>query len=292
MSLRLKFNIALLIAMVFGASVAGMFAHQLLQDNAREEVLDSARIMLQSAVAVRGYTVGEIKPLLAMQQKRQFIKQTVPAYAARQYITKVQSQYPDYNYKEATLNPTNPVSRATDWETDIINHFRTHDDAKELVGERKTATGPMLYLGRPIKITNKACLACHSTPAAAPETMIEAYGTANGFGWQHNEVVGAQVVTVPMSLPLARADKAFMAFMTSLIGVFVVIVILINILLHFVVVRPVTVMAEKANEVSLGALTAKELDITGNDEISSLGQSFNRMHRSLANAVSLLDDDD
>lgn len=89
MSLRLKFNIALLIAMVFGASVAGMFAHQLLQDNAREEVLDSARIMLQSAVAVRGYTVGEIKPLLAMQQKRQFIKQTVPAYAARQYITKV-----------------------------------------------------------------------------------------------------------------------------------------------------------------------------------------------------------
>jgi protein-histidine pros-kinase len=292
MGLRLKFNIALLLAMVVGASIAGYFAHRLLQDNAREEVLDSARIMLQSAVAVRGYTVGEIKPLLAMQQKRQFIKQTVPAYAARQYIAKVQAEYPDYNYKEATLNPTNPASRATDWETDIINHFRTHDETQELIGERETATGRMLYLGRPIKITNAACLACHSTPAAAPETMIEAYGTANGFGWQHNEVVGAQIVTVPMSLPLARADKAFVAFMSSIIGVFVVIVLLINLLLHFVVIRPVTVMAAKANEVSMGALTAKELDIQGNDEISSLGQSFNRMHRSLANAVSMLEDDD
>lgn len=292
MSLRLKFNIALLIAMCLGAVVSGWFAHQLLQSNARDEVLDTARIMLQSAVAVRGYTVGEIRPLLAMQQKRQFVKQTVPAYAARQYITQVQQEYPDYSYKEATLNPTNPADRAADWEADIINHFRSHDEVKELIGERNTATGRMLYLGTPIKITNKACLACHSTPAAAPQTMIEAYGSANGFGWQHNEVVGAQLVSVPMSLPLARADKAFVAFMSSLVGVFIVIVVLINILLHVVVIKPVTVLADKANEVSMGALTAAELDIKGHDEISSLGQSFNRMHRSLANAVSLLEDDD
>ncbi|ARU58825.1 MAG: DUF3365 domain-containing protein [Pseudomonadales bacterium] len=292
MSLRLKFNLVLLAAMVLGVSIAGFFAHQLLQSNAREEVEDSARLMMQSAVAVRSYTVDEIKPLLALQQKRQFIRQTVPAYAARQYITKVQSAHPEYSYKEATLNPTNPVDRATDWETDIINDFRSNDDKKEIVGERFTATGPMLYLGRPIKITNQACLACHSTPSAAPATMIEAYGPANGFGWQHNEVVGAQIVTVPMSLPLERANKAFIAFMASLVGVFVLVGVFINILLHIVVVRPVKVMADKANEVSLGALGASELVIKGSDEISSLGQSFNRMHRSLANAVSLLDEDD
>ena len=121
MKLSVKFNIALIISMIIGATIAGIFANQLLQDNAREEVLEEARIMLQSAVAVRKYTVAEIKPLLAMQQQRTFIKQTVPAYAARQYITKVRKKYPDYNYKEATLNPTNPVDKATDWETDIVH---------------------------------------------------------------------------------------------------------------------------------------------------------------------------
>ncbi len=292
MSLRLKFNIVLLIAMILGVSVAGIFANRLLQDNAKQEVEDIARVMLQSALAVRAYTVGEIKPLLALQTKRQFLSQTVPAYAAHQYIKQVQDQYPDYSYKEATLNPTNPADRATDWEADIINKFRSNDDAKEIIGERETPTGKMMYLGRPIKITNKDCLACHSTPAEAPQTMIDVYGPANGFGWKLNEVVGAQLVSVPMSLPLQRADRAFKAFMASLIGVFVLVGVLINILLHVVVVKPVRVMAEKANEVSMGALTAEELTISGKDEIASLGHSFNRMHRSLANAMTMLEEDD
>ena len=291
MKLTLKFNIALIIAMVIGALIISLFANKLLQDNAREEVLEEARIMMQSAIAVRKYTVKEIRPLLAMQQQRSFIKQTVPAYAARQYISTVRKKYPDYNYKEATLNPTNPADRATDWETDVINHFRGNDSIKEKVGERTTETGKMLYLGVPIKITNQACLACHSTPDAAPSTMIDTYGNANGFGWQHNEVVGAQIVSVPMSLPLDRANQTYTTFMLSLIIVFLGIIVIINIMLHWVVIRPVTALANKANEVSLGALDAQELLVKGNDEISSLGHSFNRMHRSLANAVSLLEDE-
>lgn len=292
MTLRLKFNIVLLIAMILGVSIAGVFANRLLQDNAKEEVEGVARVLLQSALAVRAYTVGEIKPLLALQTKRQFLSQTVPAYAAHRYIKQVQEQYPDYSYKEAALNPTNPADRATDWETDLINQFRGNDDAAEILGERETPTGRQMYLGRPIKITNEACLACHNTPADAPPTMLEVYGPANGFGWKLNEVVGAQIVSVPMSLPLARADRAFKAFMGSLIGVFLLVGVLINVLLHMVVVKPVRTMADKANEVSMGALTAEELEVKGNDEIASLGHSFNRMHRSLASAMAMLEEDD
>jgi len=36
----------------------------------------------------------------------------------------IHSKYPDYSYKEATLNPTNPLNRATDWETDLVNEFK------------------------------------------------------------------------------------------------------------------------------------------------------------------------
>ena len=72
----------------------------------------------------------------------------------------------------------------------------------EVTGERDTPVGRMLYLARPIQIKDAACLACHSVPSAAPASMVKLYGEANGFGWKHQEIVGAQVVSVPMTLPI------------------------------------------------------------------------------------------
>lgn len=290
MSLRLKFNLVLGFASIIGTVLAAFLVYGLLQKNAKEEVLDSARIMMQSAVAVRGYTVAEIRPLLALQQKRQFLPQTVPAYAAHRYIAKLQTEHPDYSYREATLNPTNPADRAVDWEADVVNYFRNNEKVKEYIGTRDTPTGPSLYLSRPIQITNPACLACHSTPSAAPATMIEMYGSSNGFGWKLDEIVGAQIVSVPMSVPLQRADNTFKVFIGLLVGVFLLIAVLLNIMLSYIVISPVKKLSEKANEVSMGALEAEEMTVKGKDEIASLTKSFNRMHRSLANAVRMLDE--
>lgn len=290
MGLRLKFNLVLLLTSAVGLALAAWFSHSMLQKNAREEVLQMARIMMESAIAVRSYTVNEIKPLLEVQQRRAFIPQTVPAYAAHRYIGNLQQKHPHYGYKEATLNPTNPANRATEWEADIVAYFRSRSGESEIIGERDTPTGRYLYMGHPIKITNPACLACHSTPSDAPATLLESYGEANGFGWKLNEVVGAQVVTVPMSLPLARAEQAFITFMAALVGVFALIILILNVLLHAIVVKPVRTMSMKADQISLGDLNVEELSIKGNDEIASLGRSFNRMHRSLSNAVKMLDE--
>lgn len=290
MSLRLKFNLVLAFAMLVGIGLAALFSYRFLEQNAEEEVLDGARIMLQSALSVRQYTVSEIRPLLALQQKRQFMPQTVPAYSARKYIEQLQTKYPDYSYREATLNPTNPVDRATAWEADIVNWYRNNNEDKELVGVRSTPTGPAMYLSRPIKITNPACLTCHSSPSTAPPTLISSYGSANGFGWKQGEVVGAQIVTVPMSVPLARAHNTFLVFIGALVVVFLLVAILLNVMLEFVIIRPVRAMSRKASEISMGALNVAELRVSGKDEIAQLGRSFNRMHRSLANAVKMLDE--
>jgi protein-histidine pros-kinase len=292
MGLRLKFNLVLSVATLIGLVAAGYLGDRILQDNARQEVLEKARIMMESAVAVRHYTVNEIKPLLAVQQRRQFLPQTVPAYAAHTYVRTLQTNYPDYSYKEATLNPTNPVNRATEWEADIVSFFRNSAAQKEIVGERETATGRSLYLGHPIEIENAACLSCHGKPSEAPETLINTYGDSNGFGWKLNEVVGAQIVSVPMSVPLKRAQETFYVFMGSLAAVFLLLAVILNLMLHFIVIKPLKIVSAKADEVSLGNLNVEELQIQGNDEVASLGRSFNRMHRSLTNALKMLDEDD
>jgi protein-histidine pros-kinase len=237
---------------------------------------------------MRGYTVGEIRPLLMPHMQDTFHPQTVPAYAATQAFEKLRERRNEYTYKEATLNPTNPRDRATDWESDIVREFRNHPDREEVVGVRDTATGRSLFLARPIKITNPDCLACHSTPDAAPAAMLARYGRSNGFGWNLNEIVGAQIVAVPMTVPLEHANKAFMTFMGALLAVFAVILLVLNLMLRGIVIKPVTAMASSADEVSKGNLQAEEFRADGKDEISVLAASFNRMRRSLEKALSML----
>ena len=290
MGLLLKFNMVMLLVFVLGITGVGYVSNDVLQRNAREEVLHTASIMMEGAMAVRNYTIEEIRPLLTSDLKKEFLPQTVPAYAAMRNVQGLRENYPEYMYKEATLNPTNPASRATEWETGIVEHFRNNKDAEQLIGEHQTAAGPMLYIARPIQIKNEGCLLCHGKIEDAPKTMLDRYGDANGFGWQMQEVVGSQLVSVPMSVPLARAEKTFNTFMWSLGAVLFTVFVILNVLLQIIVIKPVRKMSTIAHDVSMGKTDVAECDAKGKDEISTLAESFNRMRRSLVNAMQMLDD--
>jgi protein-histidine pros-kinase len=289
MTLKLKFNLAMLAAFAVGFALAAAFFLQLAVAQAREEVLREAAIMMGAASAARTYTVEEIRPLLAEQSKLRFLPHTVPSWAAQTEMRNLQEQLPSYVYKEASLNPTNPADRASDWEADIIGEFTRNQGLTEFVSTRDSATGPTLSLSKPIRLKDPACLTCHSTPSAAPATMIDLYGTANGFGWKMDEVVGIQVVTVPLQVALDRAYRTLGLYLAGLAGVFLVVLILLNILLSTLIVRPVRRMSAIADEISTGNMNAPEIEPKGRDEIASLGTSFNRMRRSLENAMKLLE---
>jgi hypothetical protein len=77
----------------------------------------------------------------------------------------LREKFPDLFYKEATLNPTNPRNRSTDWETDVVNQFRAApESAVEFISTRETPSGTSLFFARPIRISNVSCLQCHSPP--------------------------------------------------------------------------------------------------------------------------------
>ena len=289
MGLKAKFNLAMLVAFVVGLALAGAFAHRVLQDNARREVMQEARVMLGQASAISTYTDQEIAPLLADQLKIRFLPQSIPFFAAQANFRMMNKSFPDYTFKEAALNPTNPADRATDWEADIINAFRADQHRKQLIAERDSPTGRLLTVSVPITVSDPSCLECHSTAAVAPPTMVDLYGANNGFGWKMGETVGAEIVSVPMSVALDRANRTFVVFLAGLAVVFLLMVLLLNVLLHYMIVRPVRRMSVIAGEVSLGNMDAPEFKANGRDEISSLGESFNRMRRSLANAMKLLE---
>jgi HAMP domain-containing protein len=289
MKLLAKFNLIFLAVFAVGLAFAAYVAKSFLESNARSQVVEQARLMMELTLSTRRYTVNQVRPILnAHADPTVFQPQTVPAYAATETFRFLHNQYPEYTYKEATLNPTNLQDRAADWESDVINNFRNQSAQTEFLGERETPAGRSLFLARPIK-TDQTCAQCHSTPDAAPPAMIKAYGTANGFGWKTGEIVGAQIVSVPMALPFRLATAAFKTLMTSLLGVAAFILLALNALLILTVIRPVSKLSTAADEISQGNLEVPEQPVTGKDEISVLADAFNRMHRSLVKAVKLLE---
>jgi hypothetical protein len=265
----LKFNLLYVPVVAVCLGLVAWAARSLLEANAREQIVQNARIMMETASSSRTYTTKQVAPLLQhknfklqeaiaefqktldelprdpetvapkdvrynsakkaylLGQQRmlaaqrqlvdsfkskpeemmdtEFHPQSVPAFAATEIFAYLRGKYPEYFYKEATLNPTNPRDRAADWEADVVNQFRGNTALPEFIGTRETPTGPALFLARPIKVSNVSCLTCHSTPDKAPPEMIKLYGTANGFGWKMDEVIGAQVVSVPVAVPLEKA---------------------------------------------------------------------------------------
>ena len=163
MKLLVRLNLALGTALAIAGVVLGYACWGMLQTNAKSQVTREAALMMDSALATRTYTSIEILPLLAERMKTEFLPQTVPFYAATQNFLKLREQHPAYSYKEATLNPTNPRDRATDWESDLIQQFRNDPATHEAIGERDTPMGRSLYLARPIRAESE-CLTCHSAP--------------------------------------------------------------------------------------------------------------------------------
>jgi len=290
LSLAVKFNVVFLIVFVVGFIASSLFANYLLHKSARDESLDKARMLMGAAAATSVYTSDQIVPLLENRLKFEFLPQSIPSFAATEQLQQLLKSYPDFQYKEATLNPTNPRDRATGWETNVVNQLRGTPQTRELIGERDDENGPSLFVAQPIQITDPACLACHTSPQTTPKTVVDRYGPLNGYGWKLNEIIGARLVSVPLSVALQRANELLHTFMLSMLGIFVFLFCALNIMVHLFVTRRLKQMSSLADRVSLGEDHVPEIDVSGRDELARMAQSFVRMRTSLVSAMNMLEE--
>jgi protein-histidine pros-kinase len=294
MKLLARFNLIFVLVFGLGTIVAVWLAYVFLRNDAKQQVLAQANLMMETTLATRAYTTHQIKPLLEKLHTHEavFLPQTVPAYSATQVFNYLHQRNPDYAYKEATLNPTNPIDRATDWEADVVNRFRDNPSQKEISGERDTPVGKSLFLAHPLQVTDESCLECHSTPSVAPASMLRQYGPNNGFGWKLHEIIGAQIVSVPETLPIRIADRALKTLIAYLVIIAAIALIVLDGVLIATVIRPVGRLSRVADEISQGKTDVEDIPVKGRDEISVLAASFNRMQRSLVRAMKLLESEE
>ncbi len=288
MNLTTKINLILGGTFLLGLSVVGVNSYLLTEDNALQQVTDQAELIMLKALAVRSYTVNEVRPLLNELEDDRFFPQTVPAYSAIQVANLVAQNRPDYSYREAVFNPTNPRDKATPTEAAIIQQFIDDPRLGRLVGSEEIKGVRSLYIAYPIRITDPKCLACHSEPENAPAAMRAIYGDEGGFGWKLNEVVGTQMVAVPYTLPAELARNTFISFLVSMAVIFLILFLVVNITLRKLVLKPVAQITHMADETSKGNLRSAEIKVTGKDEIAEMLHAFNRMRRSIIKLVQMM----
>lgn len=289
MKLLAKLNLVLVLVFSLGIFLIAHYSRNFLMDDARNQVLQQAQLMAASASATKDYTDQEVSPALEQtpQHSASFLPQTIPFYAANSTFKRMRVSYPEYVLREAALNPTNLDDRAQDWEADLINYFRSNPAQTQHVGERPTPTGPMLYAATPI-IAAAGCLPCHSDSSLAPKVMLDHYGRDHGFGWTANEIVGAQIVSVPMSVAMAKADSGFRSLLLSLGAIFLFTIGLMDAAVYLIVIRPLRKVSQNANVISKGDIDLPPLEVKGKDEIAEVTASFNRMQTSLIKAFEML----
>ncbi|ARE42368.1 putative sensor with HAMP domain (plasmid) [Rhodovulum sp. P5] len=289
MGLRFKYNLVLLLACLLGIGAATVVSYLFVQKTAVDDVKQNIRLLRGNALAVRSYTLNHVGPLLSDDSDILFLPETVSAFAARSVFATFREQFPDYSYKEAALDPTNPADRPDALERSMIDQFRADPELDQIATVVETGEGRFLTMAFPITIYQEGCLVCHSTPEVAPPAMVDLYGPDNGFGWTLGETVGAQIISAPMALVERRARDTGIILVSGLALVFLLVFVMTNILLGRMVLTPVRRMSAMAEKVSMGDFSVPEYRKAGDDEISSLSVSFNRMRRSLERAMSMID---
>ncbi len=286
-----KFNLLLIIIFIGGIFISGAALESVLEQRAQDEITSKARVLIQTMTSVREYTTDHIIPLLSprLETDPVFIPETVAAFSAIEVFANLRKkeEYQNFFYKEATLNPTNLRDQADRFETQLINRFRKEPETKEISDFRTLPAGEIFYIARPLAVEQQSCLRCHSTPEAAPKSQLATYGTKNGFGWQLHEIIGSQIISVPANTVIESAHRSLYLVMGILIGIFALVVVVINLLLKRAVIKPITNMAKLAQAVSTGAENS-DFEQKSNDEIGTLAASFNRMKSSLEIAMKLL----
>ncbi|MEO0456966.1 MAG: DUF3365 domain-containing protein [Cyanobacteria bacterium P01_A01_bin.114] len=285
-----KFTLMLITVFFSGILVSGLSLSHLLNRSTQAELTGKALMLMETMNSVRNYTSTEVKPQLADRLESEFLPETIPAYSAHTVFETLRQSpaYSDFYYKEAVLNPTNPQDQADPFESDIIAAFRQQQNPKEVSGFRRSPGGDLYYIARPIKITEQSCLECHGAVSQAPQSMLDRYGSNNGFGWQLDEIVGAQVISVPAARVLKNARQSLILILGTFIVIFAVATFLVNLWLKRHVVRPINRMAMTAEAVSMGD-TQAEFVQTSKDEVGKLTESFNRMRMSLQMAMQRLE---
>jgi HAMP domain-containing protein len=255
MKLSVKINVLVAVGLVLGLSVIYRIHSQQSQHQATQGLLRQAELLFATMESVRNHHQQQLLPLLE-QPDQGFRPQLNPSWNTMQIMAGVQSDHPEVSYQVAIAEAALPLYQANIWQQQLIERMVAHPATTLITEQLQDASGHFLVYARPL-VVNEA-------------------------------VIGAKTLRLNSQTSLDQVAQQNLNFAAILLLVFVLVMLMLNLLLHFMIIKPIGKLANQADLVSRGEADQLTVEQAGSAEVNHLSQSFSRLHRSLKAAMSLL----
>ena len=236
-------------------------------------------LLVDMVASLREYISKDVRPglLKANMLESPAISSVVTTSVVASHFHKMR---PEYYIKVASDNPLNSKNLPEPLEIKLLDKFRNNEGLKEITEAGLIKDRQFLVSARPSKV-KKECMLCHGNPNTAPLPVTSKYGTASGYNYKLNDVVG----TIGVGVPLADVNTLVMQRGMVAIGIitliFGIIFVIINALVKNNILLPITKITEAAIVLSKGNLENEITIKQDGSEIGELAHSFELLRRSL-----------
>jgi len=289
MSIRVKFILVTLACLVVVMATGAWYINQLQIQVLEKEAQNRTELVLHFTQATQDYMTHSLRPSVEQLIENLPIEVLSANFATREVVEEFNLALPEYIYKPATINPTNPIDTANEFEVSLIEKFRQNPKLEKLTGYTTLENQERFYSASPVQVF-ASCLRCHGDPKVAPKVMIQRYGSTNGFGWQVGDIVGALMVYVPIADLRANFASTLHNLWLTLALLTLVAAILIYWWFGQLVAHRLTRISGVMSQTAANPTFKLTLHDSTKDEIGIMARSFNRMAESLYMLYTQLED--
>lgn len=289
MSIRIKFILVTLVCLVVVMATGAWYINQLQTQVLEKEAQNRTELVLHFTQATQDYMTHSLRPAVEQITDNLPIEVLSANFATREVVEEFNLALPEYTYKPATINPTNPIDTANEFEVSIIKKFRQNTQLEKLTGYTTLDNQERFYSASPVQVF-ASCLRCHGDPKIAPKVMIQRYGSINGFGWKVGDIVGALMIYVP----IADLRANFAATLNNLWLTFALLTLVVIMVIYFwfgqLVAHRLTRISGVMSQTAANPTSKLTLYDRTKDEIGLMVRSFNRMSEGLYILYTQLED--
>jgi len=288
MSIRIRFLLIIGVLSLLASVMLAFISYRFTVNSAFTEAKRKGNIVFTFIESSRRFFRNEQRSLVMdIVEKDRFYPNLMSGFAFTRGIwDEFVKELPEYQFKQATIDPLYPPNKADPQELAIIAEFEANSNLKTKEGILKKDNQQYFYFARPIK-TSKGCLHCHGNPDDAPRDQIELYGKENGYHWKEGTTVASFITYVPIQQALEEAKKsAITLFLFGLSGI-LLLMLIIWFFFNGYLVKPITMLEKRTTEISLGKNLKESVSHRANDEIGSLARAIDRMRISTMKLLEL-----
>jgi len=283
MSIRIRFLVLIGILSLLATIGIAYASYHFSVNNAVTEAKSKGALVFDYLDASRKYFKEHQRPkVFEILPRGEFVPELLSIFALTRGVSdEFQKKNPDYIFKQATVNPLHLANKADTDDLKIIDVFKQHPDMTEDEGRIIKNEQSYYFFAQPIKIGSAKCLRCHGDPQAAPKEQQDLYGIEHGYNWKVGDIASAYIVYVPLQKALIAAKRS--AFKLVLLGAGGILVMMLILWIFFsmYVIKPISMLEQRATEISLGKNLSDPILTPSNDEIGSLARSVDRLRISV-----------